>query len=316
MLTMKQNQKYFPLLDGRESCCNRFLIVSATCTSTTRRNIVAGNERVVRARLADARFFYEQDRKQQARSRWCRSSARGLSQQARQPVRSASSGWSGWRRSSPGAARGRRPGGRARAGWPRPICVTDMVGEFPELQGIMGQYYARHDGETRRGRAAPSSSTTGRVSPATRCPQGIVRRGRRWPTSSIRWSASSASARCRPATRIRSACAAPRLGVLRILSSIALPLDLGELLRDRAGRLSGGGARCRHASTLHDFMLERLRGYLRDAGYAARRGRRGAGPAADAHRSRRAAARGGTGVPRTAGSGGAGGGQQAHRRIS
>jgi hypothetical protein len=87
--------------------------------------------------------------------------------------------------------------------------VTDMVGEFPELQGIMGRYYALHDGEP----AAVADAIEDHYKP--RFAGDELPRGSRpvpwpWPTSSMRWSASSASASSRPATRTPSPCAAPR----------------------------------------------------------------------------------------------------------
>ena len=153
------------------------------------------------------------------------------------------------------------------ARWPRPTSLPTWSASSPELQGIMGRYYALHDGESAdvadaiqshyQPRFARRCAAAGATSPAPP----------RWPTNSTRWPASSASARCRPATRIRSARAAP--GALRILMESPLPLDLGALIDDAlAGFATGTLTAPDCGAQLHDFMLDRLRGYLRDAGHA------------------------------------------------
>jgi glycyl-tRNA synthetase beta chain len=145
MLTMKANQKYFPLLDGAGKLLDRFLLVSNMPIDDPS-NIVHGNERVLRARLSDAKFFFDQDRKrrladlveplgtvvfhnklgsQLARARRIEHLAEKIA-----------------------SLIGAETTAAKRAGH---LCKADlmsgMVGEFPELQGIMGMYYARHDGE-------------------------------------------------------------------------------------------------------------------------------------------------------------------------
>ncbi len=151
ILTMQQNQKYFALADDAGALRHRFLLVSnLPCDDPSA--IVHGNERVLRARLADARFFYDQDRTIAAGFA-CRAPAqRRLSQQARQQRRACRPSGCTWRRrsrrgSAPTPAHAERAALLAKAD-----LVTDMVGEFPELQGTMGRYYALHDGEARGGR--------------------------------------------------------------------------------------------------------------------------------------------------------------------
>jgi len=146
ILTMKANQKYFPLLDANGQLTNKFLVVSNISPSDTRA-VVSGNERVVRPRLADARFFFDQDRKKTLASR-----VDGLSrvvyhnklgsqgdrmQRVRAIARSVAVelGDASLLADVDVAAQ------MAKAD-----LLTDMVGEFPELQGVMGGYYARHDG--------------------------------------------------------------------------------------------------------------------------------------------------------------------------
>jgi len=146
ILTMKANQKYFPLLTAAGKLTNKFLVVS-NISPADASAVIGGNERVVRPRLADAKFFFDQDRKKTLESRVAgldkvvyhnklgtqgervervRAIARAIAQQLgdKKLVEQADT-----------AAR-----------LAKTDLLTDMVGEFPELQGIMGGYYARHDG--------------------------------------------------------------------------------------------------------------------------------------------------------------------------
>ena len=146
ILTMKANQKYFPLLDAAGTLTNKFLVVS-NISPADASAVIQGNERVVRPRLADAKFFFDQDRKKTLASRVeglgkvvyhnklgtqgerverVRAIARAIAQQlgGEELVQSADTA----------------------AQLAKTDLLTDMVGEFPELQGIMGGYYARHDG--------------------------------------------------------------------------------------------------------------------------------------------------------------------------
>jgi glycyl-tRNA synthetase beta chain len=146
ILTMKANQKYFPLLDSKGKLTNRFLIVS-NIRPADPSLVIGGNERVVRPRLADAKFFFDQDRKKTLASR-----VEGL----RKVVYHNKLGTQGDRVERVWAiaqAIGLKLGGgalAAQAGEAAMLAkadlLTDMVGEFPELQGIMGRYYAQHDG--------------------------------------------------------------------------------------------------------------------------------------------------------------------------
>ena len=146
ILTMKANQKYFPLLDAAGKLTNQFLVVS-NINPTDASAVIQGNERVVRPRLADAKFFFDQDRKKTLASRVeslgkvvyhnklgtqgerverVRAIARAIAQQLGGETLAASADTA--------------------AQLAKTDLLTDMVGEFPELQGIMGGYYARHDG--------------------------------------------------------------------------------------------------------------------------------------------------------------------------
>ena len=145
ILTMKANQKYFPLLDNNNKLTNKFLIVS-NISPTDPGAVIGGNERVVRPRLADAKFFFDQDRKKTLESR-----IEGL----KKVVYHNKLGSQGERMQRVRAiaqAIGKELGGEelaAKAAKAAELAktdlVTDMVGEFPELQGIMGRYYAQHE---------------------------------------------------------------------------------------------------------------------------------------------------------------------------
>ena len=146
ILTMKANQKYFPLLDAQGRLTNQFLVVS-NITPDDASAVIGGNERVVRPRLADAKFFFDQDRKKTLASR-----VEGLGK----VVYHNKLGTQGERVERVRAiarAIGQQLGGDVlaksadtAAQLAKTDLLTDMVGEFPELQGIMGGYYARHDG--------------------------------------------------------------------------------------------------------------------------------------------------------------------------
>ena len=146
ILTMKANQKYFPLLDASGKLTHQFLVVS-NISPADASAVTGGNERVVRPRLADAKFFFDQDRKKTLASRVeglakvvyhnklgtqgerverVRAIARAIAQQM-------------------GDATLVQKADQA-AQLAKTDLLTDMVGEFPELQGIMGNYYARNDG--------------------------------------------------------------------------------------------------------------------------------------------------------------------------
>ena len=149
ILTMKANQKYFPLLDSQGRLTNRFLIVS-NISPDDASAIVGGNERVVRPRLADAKFFFDQDRKKTLEDR-----VPGLakvvyhnklgSQRERVERVRAIAKWVAEKVAPTLVSLADRAAELAKAD-----LLTDMVGEFPELQGVMGGYYARHDGEDER----------------------------------------------------------------------------------------------------------------------------------------------------------------------
>ena len=151
ILTMKANQKYFPLINDQGALVNRFLVVSNISPKDTRA-VVGGNERVVRPRLSDAKFFFDQDRKISLKTR-----AAGLAKVVyHQQLGTQAQRTQRVQRIAAGIAQELLSLGKLGAqetAWIEEAAsiakvdlLTDMVGEFPELQGIMGQYYALHDG--------------------------------------------------------------------------------------------------------------------------------------------------------------------------
>jgi glycyl-tRNA synthetase beta chain len=266
ILTMKANQKYFPLLDAAGKLTNKFLVVSNISPEDTS-FVTGGNERVVRPRLADAKFFFDQDRKKTLASRVeglgkvvyhnklgtqgerverVRAIAKAIAQQL-------------------GDARLVQDADLA-AQLAKTDLVTDMVGEFPELQGIMGGYYALNDGlgETVAnaiedhykprfaGDALPRNTAGVVVALADKLETlvgmfgiGNLPTGDRDPFALRRHA----------------------LGVIRMLVEKDLPLDLSALL---AGAVPAFGDKITDASAqLADFIYDRLAGSLREQGYSA-----------------------------------------------
>ena len=146
ILTMKANQKYFPLLDAQGKLANKFLLVS-NIRPADPGLVISGNERVVRSRLADAKFFFDQDRKKTLASRvpeldkvlyHNKLGTQGL----RMHYVRAIASMIGQQLNSDALANQANEA----ATLAKTDLLTDMVGEFPELQGIMGRYYAQHEG--------------------------------------------------------------------------------------------------------------------------------------------------------------------------
>ncbi|WP_043359665.1 glycine--tRNA ligase subunit beta [Methyloversatilis universalis] len=271
ILTMKANQKYFPLLDAGGKLLNRFLVVSNMKVDDPH-NIVSGNERVVRARLSDARFFFEQDKKAPLASRITKMEAvvyhNRLGSQMDRVMRIQRLATDIAARLSADVMQAARAGLLAKAD-----LMTDMVGEFPELQGVMGRYYAQHDGEAEvvaqavdqhyRPRFAGDALPEGPIACAVSVADKVDALAGFFGIGQIPTGDKDPFALRRAA-----------LGVLRILMEAPLPLDLAELIAAarggfRAGQV-GEGEAANFESQLLDFMIERLRNLLRDAGHDAR----------------------------------------------
>ena len=265
ILTMKANQKYFPLLDASGKLTHQFLVVS-NISPEDASAVIGGNERVVRPRLADAKFFFDQDRKKTLESR-----VAGLDK----VVYHNKLGTQGERVERVRAiaqAMGQQLGGAVlaqsadtAARLAKTDLLTDMVGEFPELQGIMGGYYARHDGLSEdiafaiedhykprfAGDELPRNLTGLVVALADKLETlvgmfgiGNVPTGDKDPYALRRHA----------------------LGVIRMLIEKDVPLELEELL---AAAVPAFGDKISDASpALAAFIFDRLAGSLREQGYS------------------------------------------------
>lgn len=278
ILTMKANQKYFPLLDAQGKLTDRFLVVS-NIRPEDASAVIQGNERVVRPRLADAKFFFDQDRKKTLGSR-----VEGLGK----VVYHGKLGSQGDRTErvrfiaraivhqlgdhQPSSVQSHDElqmlGHKAdqAALLAKTDLLTDMVGEFPELQGIMGGYYARHEGlrdgvaiaiedhykPRFAGDALPRNHTGTVVALADKLETlvGLFGIGQ-LPTGDKD-----------PFALRRHA-----LGVIRILVEKNLPLDLPELLK--AAVPTFGALITDPSDALLGFFADRLAVNLRDQGYSA-----------------------------------------------
>src|SRR6267143_218327 len=171
ILTMRQNQKYFPLFDPAGKLLPKFLIVSNMKLADPR-PIVGGNERVVRPRLEDARFFYNQDRKVRLEARVPQLARvvyhNQLGSQLERVERIQLLGGSIARALKADTVLAERAAWLSKAD-----LLTGMVGEFPELQGFMGCYYALHDGEPREVADAIEAHYRPRFA-GDRLPEGLI----------------------------------------------------------------------------------------------------------------------------------------------
>lgn len=266
MLTMRQNQKYFPLIDGQGKLLNRFLLVANVRTEHPGQ-IIHGNERVLRARLADAKFFYDQDRRRRLESLVPQLAGvvyhNKLGSQLERVERFERLAGAIADRLDANEALARRAARLAKAD-----LLTGMVGEFPELQGVMGMHYARHDGEPEAVAHAIEAHYRPRFAgddlPGDRIGDAVALADKLDTLTGI-WGIGLAPTGDKDPFGLRRAA----LGVLRILAEHALPLDCVELLRMAR---AGYGATTLDRDTverLHEFMLDRLRSYLRDREFAA-----------------------------------------------
>jgi len=279
ILTMKANQKYFPLLDAHDKLTHKFLVVS-NINPADPSAVIGGNERVVRPRLADAKFFFDQDRKKTLESR-----VPGLAK----VVYHGKLGTQGDRAERVQAIAHAIVNQLSLATLPFTVdahdefavldskvkqaallaktdLLTDMVGEFPELQGIMGGYYARHEGlrdgvaiaiedhykPRFAGDALPRNHTGTVLALADKLETlvGLFGIGQ-LPTGDKD-----------PFALRRHA-----LGVIRLLTEKNLPLSLPELLAQAVPPF--GELISDPCLALLDFMLDRLSVSLREQGYSA-----------------------------------------------
>jgi glycyl-tRNA synthetase beta chain len=267
ILTMKANQKYFPLLDSAGKLTNQFLIVS-NITPADPSRVIEGNERVVRPRLADAKFFFDQDRKKTLESRVAgldkvvyHGKLRTQGERVLRVRAIAKSIAAAAFSIEKIAEKCDQAAMLAKAD-----LLTDMVGEFPELQGTMGSYYAAHDGLSVdvaqaiedhykprfAGDSLPRSNVGLVVALADKLETlvGLFGIGQ-LPTGDKD-----------PFALRRHA-----LGVIRMLVERKVPVDLQQLIGLSVAPF--GAAITDPTTPLLAFMYERLAGGLRDQGYSA-----------------------------------------------
>jgi glycyl-tRNA synthetase beta chain len=283
ILTMKANQKYFPLLDGHGKLTEKFLIVSNISPADPSR-VIEGNERVVRPRLADARFFFDQDQKRTLQSRVeglgrvvyhgklgsqgdRAERVRGIAHAIVNQLRLATLPYTVDAQDEFAVLDSKVQQAALLA---KTDLLTDMVGEFPELQGVMGGYYARHEGlrdgvaiaiedhykPRFAGDALPRNHTGTVLALADKLETlvGLFGIGQA-PTGDKD-----------PFALRRHA-----LGVLRILIEKNLPLSLPEMVSAALGAFPEGvlnDADKTREALLH-FVYDRMMGYLRELGYSA-----------------------------------------------
>jgi glycyl-tRNA synthetase beta chain len=265
ILTMQTNQKYFALTDANGKLRSRFLIVSNIETSTPG-DIVEGNERVVRPRLADAKFFFEQDKKKPLADRVpllanvVYHNKLGSALQRVERVEALAGAIAGLIGADVVLAK--RAARLAKAD-----LITDMVGEFPELQGTMGTYYARHDGEPEEVALACSEHYQPRFSgdalPTTATGTVVALADKLETLVGIWGIGLQPTGEKDPFALRRHA-----LGVLRILVEKQLPVDLVELLRTAYAQFAAVPNVADSTQAIYEFSMDRLRGLLRERGYA------------------------------------------------
>ncbi len=266
ILSMQQHQKYFPLGDAQGHLLPRFLLVSNIETPTPQ-SIIHGNERVLRARLADARFFFEQDRKTPLADRVPRLNdvvyhhQLGSMLQRVQRLQALAGNIATQLGVDDAAAQ--------RAAYlMKADLLTDMVGEFPELQGLMGRIYASHDGEPEAVAEAIAAHYHPRFAQDT-LPQSLlgasVALADKLDTLAGIYGIGLVPTGDRDPFGLRRAA----LGVIRILIEAALPLELPQLLQHAVDGFAPDTLAATTVADLNGFILERLRGTLREREFSA-----------------------------------------------
>src|SRR5471032_2989240 len=266
ILTMQTNQKYFALTDANGKLRSRFLIRSNIATDTPG-DIVEGNERVVRPRLADAKFFFEQDKKKPLAERVpllanvVYHNKLGSALQRVERVEALAGAIAALLGAD--VALAKRAALLAKAD-----LITDMVGEFPELQGTMGTYYARHDGEPEEVALACSEHYQPRFSgdetPATGVSSAVALDDKLETLVGIWGIGLQPTGEKDPFALRRHA-----LGVLRILLEKRLAIDLFDLLRIAHKQFADMPQVVDSTDAIYAFFMDRLRGVLRERGFNA-----------------------------------------------
>lgn len=266
ILTMQQNQKYFAVTDAEGRLRNRFLLV-ANLVSQDPQKVVQGNERVIRARLSDAKFFYDQDRLKPLADRLTSLDAviyhnkiGSQGQRIQRLEQLASSFATALHVNSEDAARAAR---LAKAD-----LATDMVGEFPELQGVMGQYYALHEGESKEVAAAIEGHYHPRFAGDSLASNGLglaVALADKTELLVGIWGIGLIPSGEKDPFGLRRAA----LGILRMLIETPVELSLSELVTQGQKSFEKVVAVKPETEAVLNFLFDRARGYLKDQGYPA-----------------------------------------------
>jgi glycyl-tRNA synthetase beta chain len=267
ILTMQQNQKYFALRDRAGRLMNRFLLVSHIEATDGGAAIRAGNARVVRARLADAKFFFDQDRKETLESRIPGLAHvvyhNKLGSQLERVERITGIAVAVAREIGVDPTHVERAARLAKAD-----LRTLMVGEFPELQGVMGEHYARHDGETVDVAVAIREHYQPRFAgdalPASRAGLAVALADKLETLVGLFGIGEKPTGERDPFGLRRHA-----LGVLRMLMEKSLPLPLPRMLALAQSEFGSVKGFKPAEAELAEFLYDRLRGLLRDDGYTA-----------------------------------------------
>jgi glycyl-tRNA synthetase beta chain len=266
ILTMKANQKYFPLLDAQGALTNKFLVVS-NIRPDDARAIVQGNERVVRPRLADAKFFFDQDRKKTLESRLpmldkvvyhAKLGSQGeRTKRVREIARLVAKRAFLYEKVADEADRA--------AMLAKTDLLTDMVGEFPELQGVMGGYYALHDEEATAVAEAIEDHYKPRFA-GDSLPRGDVGLTVALADKLETLVGLFGIGQLPTGDKDPFALRRHALGVIRMLSERNVPIDIDDLVKLSVSAF--GAAINDPSNALLDFVYERLAGSLREQGYS------------------------------------------------
>jgi glycyl-tRNA synthetase beta chain len=273
ILTMKANQKYFPLLDAQGKLTHQFLVVS-NIQPADASAVIQGNERVVRPRLADAKFFFDQDRKKSLASRVdglakvVYHNKLGTQGERTERVRALARGIAGLLEQA--GHKGLSQAADTAAQLAKTDLLTDMVGEFPELQGIMGGYYARHDGLGEDIAQAIEDHYKPRFA-GDELPRNlvgtVVALADKLETLAGMFGIGNLPSGDKDPFALRR----HALGVIRMLSEQSLPLNVTDLLALAFETLAGKLAQDTQAAqeALLAFVFDRLAGSLREQGFTA-----------------------------------------------
>ena len=266
ILTMKLNQKYFPLFNRAGKLSNQFLIVSNMRLDDPH-NIIEGNQRVVRPRLSDARFFFETDKKSTLDARVLKLANvvyhNKLGNQLQRTERVEKLGGQIAKLIGADVTQTMRAAHLAKAD-----LLTDMVGEFPELQGTMGRYYALQDGESPAVADAIEQhywpKGAGGVLPQNLVATAVMLADKLETLAGLFGIGQVPTGDKDPFALRRHA-----LGVIRVLIELKLTVTLPELVAAAFASFFSVAGFTNASTELETFIQERLRGYLREQSYSA-----------------------------------------------